>query len=364
MRILISILCLVIGISSTVGQSKPPINKEDFLSAIKLGEKEKKTAVSFINLVNELKVDFALTRKDKQVLRRDGYYLGKKGLDSLIIAVRDNYRPQEQKPTPPTISQTMTNSPGGVQAGGNVIISSTIPPRVLTAAQENTIITALEAAPPSGQAVISCLVNDDQEPCNFARQLSKTLTSKAGWMIPRVVPRIGFGDSTKPVATLAVTVQNAEKPPAHALALRRGLTMAGIPSVGFADAELPDGLIEITVAPTRPDFRLAQLIVASEEAPSEVPEGEFPFALRLTVQTPITLSPVHGLVTCSGPIGRAYESIVGSGTHGKGGQLSYPRSPYRHEFRINSPSLTPDGVLEVKVFSLKRISCSVRMLSP
>lgn len=83
-------LSLVVGISSIFGQTRPPITKEDFISSIKLGKKEHKKAESYIARIKELKVDFILTQRDKQALRRYGSYLGKNGLDDLITAVREN----------------------------------------------------------------------------------------------------------------------------------------------------------------------------------------------------------------------------------------------------------------------------------
>jgi hypothetical protein len=74
-----------------------PITKAGLLGSLE------KRVLSSKELVRELKrcyADFELTSEVENEIRGAGKYLGKKGLDDLILAVRDNYRPIE----PATVS--------------------------------------------------------------------------------------------------------------------------------------------------------------------------------------------------------------------------------------------------------------------
>jgi putative nucleic acid binding protein len=95
----IGIVALAVSCVSVHGQTSTLITKDNFMSAIRLGRKEKKTAARFIELIKQAKVDFVLTEEDEQILRKDGRYLGKQGLDGLIETVRDNYRGKEEQPS-------------------------------------------------------------------------------------------------------------------------------------------------------------------------------------------------------------------------------------------------------------------------
>jgi hypothetical protein len=181
LRNLLIFLCVVFGTLSVYGQTEKPITKEDFFSSIKLGRKEGKTAERYIELVKQYKVNFLLTRKDKQALRLYGTYLGKSGLDSLILAVRDNYQPKRRPSAQPSISQTMTSSPGAIQAGGSVIINPALPPRTLSQKQNSDFIKALKQSPPIEIIQLGCFVGSE-EACVFANQLLAAFR-EAGWPI-------------------------------------------------------------------------------------------------------------------------------------------------------------------------------------
>jgi hypothetical protein len=59
--------------------------------------------MSYIEFIKRCGADFSPTPDDEQEIRRGGAYLGKKGLDDLIAAIKSNYRPdvtQQPMPTP------------------------------------------------------------------------------------------------------------------------------------------------------------------------------------------------------------------------------------------------------------------------
>src|SRR2546423_412967 len=90
--------------SFTVSQQESkPITKDDLIRSCKPGRLERRTAAEYIDLIEHDKVDFSLTQDDEQKIRRACRYLGKKGLDYLIAALKSNYRPVVQlQPTPST----------------------------------------------------------------------------------------------------------------------------------------------------------------------------------------------------------------------------------------------------------------------
>lgn len=81
-------------------QDIKPITRDNLISSIRLGNREKKAAARYIELINRYGVDFSLTPQDEQWIRRTGKYLGKKGLDDLVAAIKSNYHPNvAQQPT-------------------------------------------------------------------------------------------------------------------------------------------------------------------------------------------------------------------------------------------------------------------------
>src|SRR5688572_12186996 len=98
------VLILGIGLISNMSsapsdaQGQTPIAREGLLRSLS------RKVLSSSELVDQVKqrgVDFQLTPADEQEIRRTGKYLRTKGLNSLITAVRNNYRPHvSQKPTP------------------------------------------------------------------------------------------------------------------------------------------------------------------------------------------------------------------------------------------------------------------------
>lgn len=97
-RILLIVVFVGFGdLSSALGQIEKPITRGNLISSVKLGKREGRTAAWYIELVKLYGVDFLLTRKDEQALRHYGNYLGKRGLDDLIEALRKTYQLATQR---------------------------------------------------------------------------------------------------------------------------------------------------------------------------------------------------------------------------------------------------------------------------
>ncbi len=88
--------------------------------------------------------------------------------------------PDKKENQTPSISQTMTNSPGGVQAGGNVTINQGKQPRTITTTQRSRCLS-MPQGKPKGSLTISCVLGDG-ESLSFARELEKLLRA-AEWKI-------------------------------------------------------------------------------------------------------------------------------------------------------------------------------------
>src|SRR5205085_8983689 len=112
-------------------------------------------------------VDFTLTSNDVQTLKRLRY-LGQKGLDDLQKAVHENRC--KAKGDSSSISQAITNSPGAIQVGRDMIINSAPPPRTLSPKQALDFIAALKQFPPIEKIHLGCFVGSE-EACAFANQL-------------------------------------------------------------------------------------------------------------------------------------------------------------------------------------------------
>jgi hypothetical protein len=89
-------VCLVLGMSpdTTHAQQRDAIAKEGLIKSL---NNKVLSSQELIGQIEQRGVDFRLTDKDEQEIRHAGDYLGKKGLDNLITAVRDNYRPTPLK---------------------------------------------------------------------------------------------------------------------------------------------------------------------------------------------------------------------------------------------------------------------------
>lgn len=68
------------------------ITRDNLISSLKLGERERKTAEWYIQLIKQHGVDFRLKPSDEQKIREAGKYLGQKGVTELLAAVRNSYK--------------------------------------------------------------------------------------------------------------------------------------------------------------------------------------------------------------------------------------------------------------------------------
>jgi len=91
--LLCSIVCVFSSPPSAVSrqQANKPITKDNLVSSLKLGRRQRATAAGFIELIKLRGVDFALSPSDEQEIRRAGDYLGQKGLDDVIAAIRRSF---------------------------------------------------------------------------------------------------------------------------------------------------------------------------------------------------------------------------------------------------------------------------------
>jgi hypothetical protein len=94
-----ALLCAPLVVLSQ--QTCKPITKDGLIRSFEPGRRQRKLAADYVELINRCSVGFSLTREDEQRIRRAGSYLGKKGLDDLITAVRKNYRAIAQPNPPP-----------------------------------------------------------------------------------------------------------------------------------------------------------------------------------------------------------------------------------------------------------------------
>jgi hypothetical protein len=145
----------------------------------------------------------------------------------------------------PSITQTMTNSPGGIQAAGNVTVNQGLQPRKLTAQQRALLIAALESflqRVPKGPVKVTAVFGDG-ESIAFAEELTGVL-EVAGWKIDST------GQSTfapKVPVGLFVMVHSRETAPLHGAALQRAFAAAGMPIGADVYSGVPIGVVELLV---------------------------------------------------------------------------------------------------------------------
>jgi hypothetical protein len=99
LKYMLLLMCLAVFTHSqqtpvVIGQQRQePITKANLISSLKLGKADGMTAERYVELINGAGVAFSLTAEDELRIRRVGRYLGKTGLDNLVTAIRNNYRP-------------------------------------------------------------------------------------------------------------------------------------------------------------------------------------------------------------------------------------------------------------------------------
>ncbi len=84
-------LGVLTGQAQQTRKSEPAITKEDFLSALELGQAEGRKAAYFITRIRQRGVDFRVTSEDEKQIRQIGKYLGTIGLNELIKALDESY---------------------------------------------------------------------------------------------------------------------------------------------------------------------------------------------------------------------------------------------------------------------------------
>lgn len=91
------VLWLLLSAQAARGQAGEvqPLLKENFIDALEVGGKKRprETARTYIKLVEKYGVAFKLSDADAARIRRAGGYLAAEGLELLLGALRDNYRP-------------------------------------------------------------------------------------------------------------------------------------------------------------------------------------------------------------------------------------------------------------------------------
>lgn len=129
-------------------------------------------------------------------------------------------------------SQTMTNSPNSIQAGGDVVINQGMQPRKLQPEQREKLLSVLVNRP-KGQVIINTILGDS-EAYSFAEELQDILVS-AGWksegINQSIYNRIPIG--------LVVQVENRSSPPLHAISLQQSFATIGFEVIGQYQPENP-----------------------------------------------------------------------------------------------------------------------------
>lgn len=111
-------------LSVAAGQeADKPITKKDLIYSFIPGQKEGIPVESYIDLIERVGVNFLLTAKDEKIIRSAGAYLGK-GVEDLLAAIRNNYRPEPVEPTEAEMKaaliRTMQKRGGQLKADGCV----------------------------------------------------------------------------------------------------------------------------------------------------------------------------------------------------------------------------------------------------
>ena len=144
---------------------------------------------------------------------------------------------KKRKSTPKVIKQTMTNSPGAIQAESVTIMTD--PPRTITAVKQAQMLEILKSEP-RGVIDISWVMGND-EARDFANQIGEVLRS-AGWQVTMGSPAT---EGTSP-RNIGIFVRSERTPGAGAL--QQALGKVGFPAVGILNPEFPEQRIGLFVA--------------------------------------------------------------------------------------------------------------------
>lgn len=105
-------------------QADQPVTRKILKRSFEAGRKEKIPAESYVDLIKRIGVDFLLTPRIEKEIRSEGKYLGTKGLDDLVEAIRNNYRPEPIEPTEDEMRRALISSM--LDAGGQLIDDRTV----------------------------------------------------------------------------------------------------------------------------------------------------------------------------------------------------------------------------------------------
>jgi hypothetical protein len=156
-------------------ECRKAITRGNFFSSLQLGRKEKKDASFFEETIRREGVGFRFTERDGRELIRKGAFLGKDGLARVRDAIKSSYCSAKGGPS---ISQTITNSPGAIQSAGNLTINTpATPPRVIPDELKAEIVAALSKR--KSKVTVYSVIND-REAALVATQLY-SLLKQAGW---------------------------------------------------------------------------------------------------------------------------------------------------------------------------------------
>jgi hypothetical protein len=261
LRIRNAILATFICTMGVAAQNMPNgvITKQNLLSALEYGRlhrKERKSAKWYVAKIKAHKVDFQLSLHDERRVCYAGEYLGSKGLDALIEAIRQNRAPSEGHAMPDeksksqepqrSISQSITNSPGSAAViGDNNTVNLGPQNRRLTAVQESEFVKILQDNP-KGEIEVSCIESGGPEPCTFAHQIANLMSSN-GWKVNFGPIMFGAGDPTKRIPELYILVHSNENPPVRAMVLQHALKTVGYNAEGIARSDVAQDYVQLMV---------------------------------------------------------------------------------------------------------------------
>jgi len=165
----------LVALNAYAQECRKPITRGNFFSSLQLGRKEKKDASFFEETIRREGVSFLLTERDGRELIRKGAFLGKDGLAKVRDAIKSSYCSVKDRPS---VSQTITNSPGAIQSAGNLTINTTATlPRVIPDELKAEIVAALSKR--KSKVRVYSVIND-REAALLATQLY-SLLKQAGW---------------------------------------------------------------------------------------------------------------------------------------------------------------------------------------
>ncbi len=240
----------IVELTAHAQECRKPITRGNFFSSLQLGRKEKKDASFYEKSIRREGVSFLLTDRDGRELVRKGSFLGKDGLARVREAIKSSYCSAKDSPS---ISQTISNSPGAIQSAGNLTINTTTapPPRVIRDELKAEIVAALSKH--RSKVTVYSVIND-REAALLATQLYGLL-KLAGWemleeqvrfMMPVGIPPSGInmrwkGKSLAPSAAVNIPLDD----PRGVLAVQ--FKRLNFPCFVVTHPDIPEGVIYVEV---------------------------------------------------------------------------------------------------------------------